>query len=218
MVDLKKFLRFEVSGSVAILYGFLFCISIFDLHKLIEIDILYHATLADYSLLIIALSATLGFLMHEIDIFIFNPFKENRICVRRTVIEAIRNRLKMRGQESDYEDKKYQTYLEIKLSAQPEYIQKEISNRYSYYYARIEAGLFAPIFGLLLCIFVGIIISYIYCGSIVNPNWWLFIPTIIIIPIISTCILLYVPTLLKELNDLEHYVIKSHEKKYPPFL
>lgn len=73
MSELKQFLRFEISGFIVILYAFLFIIISFDLKKVINV---FDNNILDYSIISLVVAAPLGYIMHQIDVVIFNPFKD----------------------------------------------------------------------------------------------------------------------------------------------
>ena len=213
MLDLKRFLRFEISGYVAILYSLVFCAVFMDIQALCDLKLLTNARIIDYSVTGFILAAPLGFLMHQIDISIFSPFKKHRLFYNkeRKVIKRIHDNIEK--QRYEYEDDKCQAYLEEALGNKgAEHIDNEISNRYSYYYARVEAGLFSPLFGFVLFLFYYSLINSICPECILKFSILSVVATILII-IISIAVLSYIPTLFREIDDLVCLAIEAYTKK-----
>lgn len=209
MSDMKKFLRFEISGYVALLYGFIFCFAFSDLTQLVDcFSSQTGANILNYSITGFILAGPIGFIMHQIDISIFCPFKECRWYMKscRLVVPYIKSKLNSE-QSLLLNDKKYQPIMELALSHnENRHIDEEISNRYSYYYARMEAGLFSPVFGALFyCLFTQYYF-HVYGKSIVKFSMLSLVTTLGVV-IISICILSYCKTIFDELNDLERIAI-----------
>jgi hypothetical protein len=210
MSDIKKFLRFEISGYVAILYVILYCIAFFDFTK-ITIDLPQNILNLSVSGFIIA--APIGFLMHQLDISFFSPFKKKRMGKDRNAICLLETYTK---DCPCFKDIKPQVSLEIiKCLLDKEnifnysYFEKEISNRYSYYYSRLEAGAFAPFFGFIIFIIISGFLWF-YLGNpffSIDPIPWLRILFILfilaIVVLISVYISIYCRTLLEEIDGLE---------------
>jgi hypothetical protein len=198
MPELKKFLRFEISGYVALLYAFLFCLALSDMKKIGALVSLEDIKIIDYAVTGFILAGPIGFIMHQMDITIFSPFRKCRFFLNcRKVISVIEQRIG--SSKINYDDNKFQAVLEFALSKEVnKHLVKEISNRYSYYYARMEAGLFSPILGFIIYL-----ITNQYFQNINNANLFFSRAIIFGIIIISFIILGYCPTILRELNDLE---------------
>jgi hypothetical protein len=171
MSELKKFLRFEISGYLVILYVILYIVAFLDLRKL-NINLVEHILALSISGFIVA--APIGYLMHQIDITLLNPFKDNRLGGERKAIKLLKEYIK------DYhifKGIKPQMSLEIikclsdeKIKFNYTYFEKEISNRYSYYYSRIEAGLFSPIFGFFIFLIIDGVIYFNFGNPIFEFN------------------------------------------------
>ncbi len=106
----------------------------------------------------LALAVPLGFLIHESDVFLYRRVyrslrgdyawtKVIRRCFRDG---ATTEAEKVVGKEH------YQALLEfVKYTDGPQadtHLEEEVGNRWSYFYPSLEAGLFAPIFAVLLCL------------------------------------------------------------------
>ena len=161
MFDLKKFLRIEISGYVCILYTALFTTCLFFLFRpgfgFEEFDsgFWYKGPIAA-----IPVALVLGFIIHQVSIRVLNPFCEYRTFFKeRPALKALK--ILSRKLPSYYNnilkkvDKNglYDALAGLPSKKNPSYsayLRAEISRRYSYYYARMDAGIFAPILGCIL--------------------------------------------------------------------
>lgn len=223
MSEIKKFLRFEISGYIVILYTFLFIIAFFDFNK-INLNITEDILGLSVSGFIVA--APLGYLMHQIDVYILNPFKEKRWGKERKAIKLLKEYIK---DNPKFKGIKPQIALEIiKCLSNEEnkfnykYFEKEISNRYSYYYSRVEAGIFSPVFGFLIFLIITGVIYFNFKYPIVTINFddrsfllreLFIICSFILIFIISILNLMYCKTLLEEIDDMEYVFVEKYKEK-----
>lgn len=105
-----------------------------------------------------------------------------------------------------FSDIKGQAILEFAMSDKSlEHIDDEIGNRYSYYYARMEAGLFSPIVGFILFLLSTHCIcgSYGVCFSHLTSLSSVSVLITLMIVVISFFVLSYCSEIFRELNDLE---------------
>lgn len=124
----------------------------------------------------IPVALILGFIIHQLSITLLNPFSEYRTFFgERPVLISLRKHLDRTAEldtgdfQKDYERVK-ETFdkngLFDALTGLPsdkgpsysDYLRSQISRRYSYYYARIDAGFFAPLSGLLLSLLICVIL------------------------------------------------------------
>lgn len=168
----------------------------------------------------VALALPLGTIIHQISISLLSPFRKIRFFNIRKVLddlEGLKNSLDINNS-----DKKNQNILvfyqgtkiswkksnNIEKDLDVEYIRKEISNRYSYYYVRIDNGIMAPIFGY------GVFLLLHYCLNKTGIKLFLDTPLLCkyTMPGIAVffCILMvmYVPALLREVDDIERFLLK----------
>lgn len=161
MFDLKKFLRIEISGYVCLLYTLLFTACVLTLLKpgfglnQLDPEFWYKSPFAA-----IPVALILGFIIHQVSIMIFNPFCEYRTFFgKRIVLKALKERAEGDGLEINGIDKNglFDALAGLPSKKNPgysEHLHGEISRRYSFYYARMDAGVFAPILGLILALFI----------------------------------------------------------------
>src|SRR6266851_3367843 len=158
---MTRFLRFEIGGASALLWAFLFLGPYLNVAELLSIDAVKFLSFVFGSAV---LSIPLGNYIHQVTDTLFNPFRKWRLFFfRRAAVTDIQELLRT---EKAGRDHTFQAVLvfckaisrEEKLSSvdpKKEIITKfdaavlreEISNRYSYYYARIENGVIAPVLG-----------------------------------------------------------------------
>jgi hypothetical protein len=160
---MTRFLRFEIGGASALLWMLLFLSPYLNIPVLIEVDAMKLFAVIFGS---ITLSIPLGNYIHQLSDTIFNPFARRRLFLwPRAVVLYIEKEL---GPKTQFRDKLYQAVLvfskaqgrkskvanvdgarltlDVSVDFAAETLREEISNRYSYYYARIENGAIAPVF------------------------------------------------------------------------
>lgn len=220
-----KFLRFELSGVSALLWIVFFLCPFIDFQKLFTINAGGLITTLLGSLVV---SLPLGNYIHQITDSIFSPYlrKRTRLFDRKSIehIEKV-----FKEEISRYSDKSFQALLLISQSISQsiksnnsnsngsaidvdidiEFMRENIRNRYSYYYARLENGLIAPIIG-------GLIASLLYnitqhLGFIRSePVVSLFY---LVLASIVVCVgmLWRIPQIFRELDDIEILLIEINK-------
>lgn len=205
--DIKQFFRFVVSGYVCLLYYFAILFAFSNaLHRLGEAMSLTFLDLFTISMGSLVLSVPLGFLIHELDISLYSPYRLSRFGRERSSMRIIGDLVKEKGASvgSEY----FQALLEfVKYSVEHSkdvnaHLDKEVSNRYSYYYGRMEAAIYAPVLALVLftaSVLLGRLdIRLTLVGAVV----------VVGIGFISAALLHYACRLLKEIDAIETLIVK----------
>lgn len=177
--DIKQFFRFVVSGYIFILYYLVILLLLSDALSKLSSSSMVHDVFSFVSTLFaagLALTVPIGFLIHEIDVSILNawwrirrilsdrerlPLQTIRTFFRETERRDVeRQYLQALLEFAKYSDKGMKPWDGIVISekhkdsdhvnARNAHLDKEISNRYSYFYARIEAGGYAQVFAWVL--------------------------------------------------------------------
>jgi hypothetical protein len=163
MFDVKKFLRIEISGYVCLLYFAVFTTCLFILFRRdFPVDVTGPGFWIQTALAGVPIAFIPGFIIHQLSIWYYNPFNENRkLFDGRVAIKSLKRSLD-RWPEScqkTLERVDINGLFDVlaglpsdKGDSYSEYLRGEISRRYSYYYARIDAGAFAPLLGLTLSV------------------------------------------------------------------
>jgi hypothetical protein len=229
MFDLKKFLRIEISGYVCILYTALFTTCLIIIYRPgIGYEQVYTGFWYKGPVAAIPVALVLGFIIHQISIRVLNPFCEYRAFPRgpRPVLTAIKKRLEERPGLNKYFKDIYDSlkgHLDMNglfdlVAGHPTnknpsylaYLRDEISRRYSYYYARMDTGLFAPILGFLLSLLITILwfslgeqgsLQIPYCNCL--ARWLPLIVSAIFVVVVSCGIVSYSKKLVREIDVLE---------------
>jgi hypothetical protein len=216
-----RFLRFEIGGASALLWTLLFLSPYLVIDRLVAIN-----AVSLFSLILssITLSVPLGNYVHQFTDTVFNPFRAHRLFFgSRAVISEIRDQLGAGA--SHFRDNTFQAVLVFskvyETSAKTgvdgtlkiELLKEEISNRYSYYYARIENGLVAPAFGaafaaLLFYLFRST--GYVSPASNFSLCWIAFSAVLL-----GSIILSRIPHLFRELDDLEVALVRLQKPFWP---
>ncbi len=222
-----RFLRFEVGGASALLWMLLFLSPYLNIAALTQVDAMKLFAVVFSS---ITLSIPLGNYIHQFTDSVLNPFGRRRLMIwRRACVEYIEREL---GSSDDFNDGIYQAILvfskaynrstslkgphrafETTADLRVEILREEISNRYSYYYARIENGAVAPIFGnLLACLLLGLFedTQYIAAQPAFSPWWLLIVWMGAAIPLLWR-----LPQLFRELDDLEVALVRLQKDVWP---
>ncbi len=221
-----RFLRFEASGLSAILWGLLFVTPYLDLPALIKFDA-PSILITLFSSVLVA--APIGNYIHQASDTLLNPFRKNRLYLYpRAVIDEI-VKLAEKKNLDEMKDKTFQSITTIskvvdrkayiynskggtiseEYSLNSSIIREEINNRYSYYYARIENGLVAPILGFAFSkLFLSLTENLsIFCPEPKSWDIW-----IILTAIAFGFVLIYrIPQLFRELDDLEVQLVRSQQ-------
>jgi hypothetical protein len=214
----RRFMRFELSGYLSILYWFFFmaCFFHFPSETIKTINI-YHIGVAAAAGLVAA--PPIGFLLHQLDISIFCPFRKRFGLARKAVVQ-IEEWNKSIG--AIISDNKMQSII-VAAKTNPksenykhyEYLQSEIDKRYSYYYGRWEASVLSPVFGLLLMFFTSVVYylnkkEWLISFASSSRNWFMLLVLLLIVTI-GYFVAKYCKELYREIIDLELIVVKQNE-------
>src|SRR6185437_12730295 len=151
---MTRFLRFEIGGASTLLWMLLFLAPDLNIAELAKVDAtkLFSAVFGS-----VVLSIPLGNYIHQVSDTLFNPFRARRLLFwPRAVVQEIASSLG--ASATQFSDATFQAILvfskatlrtrklggverNLELKFDAEILREEISNRYSYYYARIENGL-----------------------------------------------------------------------------
>jgi hypothetical protein len=220
-----KFLRFEIGGVSALLWGLLFLAPYLNIDAVTKVD-----SAKTFALILgsVTLSIPLGNYIHQFSDAIFNPFGRRRLLFwRRAVIQYLEEEL---GESiKEFHDRSFQAVLvfskasdvvtkksgktkEDSITIKAEILREEISNRYSYYYARLENGLVAPVVGFA----IAFLIRMLFAGTnyLTGPSFpvgWLIVPAVIV----GLAMLWRIPQLFRELDDLEVCLVRSRRPVWP---
>jgi hypothetical protein len=219
LIDIRRLLRFEISGYVGLLYSLLFIACLFEVPS-IDIGI-YQIVAAAAAGLVIALP--IGFVIHQLDITIFCPFRASRIFGKRRAFLRLKHWKDELG--AVVSDSKLQSIIvhakttpQAKCYDHYKYIQNEIDKRYSYYYSRWETGSFSPFLGMIISFIIWAIYYATTGESLIDISGRYFVTRllafgfiIIGIIIISLIIILYCRDLFREIDDLELSVVVDNE-------
>ena len=220
-----KFLRFELSGVSALLWIVFFLCPYIDFQKLFAIKASGLITTLLGSLVI---SLPLGNYIHQITDSAFSPYlrKRARLFDRKSIehVEKV-----FKEEISHCADNTFQALLLVSQSISRSikndastnngiaieadvdiaFMRENIRNRYSYYYARLENGLFAPVIG-------GVIASLIYNitqdlefirSEPVVSLFYLVLASIIV----CVGMLWRIPQIFRELDDIEILLIEINK-------
>ena len=206
-----KFLRFEVCGPSTLLWVILFISPYLNVVEIVQIDA---TKLVSTIIGSIVVSIPIGNYIHQAADSICNPFRKYRlIFFKRAVICHLEERLD--ADREKLSDKTFQRILVFskavdrfqgdgdvdKTTFKSDVIREEISNRYSYYYTRIENGFFAPVIGgaiAALTINLGLLTQYFSPAPNFSP--WFLVGA----AFIAFLMLIWrIPQLFREIDDLE---------------
>lgn len=218
---MKQFLRFQISGLTCILWTILFLLPYINwsTFSTVNFEKLVVALVGSF-----AVALPLGTVIHQISISLLSPFRKERFFIKILVIDELKI-LKDKMTSFNNSDEKYQSILvfyqginvkwttkeNMEKTLDVEHIRNEISNRYSYYYVRIDNGIIAPVIGFFLFLLIN------FCADKANVGITLQNPIIpsIIMPLIALifCYLIvkYVPELLKDIDDIERLLLKFED-------
>ena len=220
-----KFLRFELGGISALLWLVLFLCPFVDYQKLFEIKV---SGLITTLIGLIVISLPLGNYIHQITDSIFNPYlrKRARLFDRRSIehVEEVFKEEISRCADNTFQalllisqsisrsiknDDSINNGIAIEADIDIEFMRENIRNRYSYYYARLENGLFAPIIG-------GVIASLIYNITqdleFIRSEPVVSLCYLILAPIIVCVGMLWrIPQIFRELDDIEILLIEINK-------
>jgi len=197
--DIKQFFRFLVSGYVCITYFFAFLIASSSLQRFVDALSLSNQ-LSVLAASTVAVSVPIGFLLHEIDVSIFGLFRRG---VNSESVKALRDVGKAKISSSKYQHRA--AFLEYSKftdeTARDVHLNKEVSNRYSYLYARMEAGFYAPIAACFL-FYASVMLGL--SNDIPAPIHCYVLGAI---AIVSLALLAYCPFLVQEIGAIETLMV-----------
>lgn len=211
---MKQFLRFQISGLTAVFWAALFTIPYVDWQALKDAS---EDLLTFIGVVAIALALPLGTIVHQISITVLSPFRRWRFFNKRKVLDDLE--LFAKEQEFVASDQKNQFALVYAQAWRGnecqkewpnfdlEYIRAEISNRYSYYYVRIDNGLLSPLLGLGISRIVVSIDSSVIAKTPVCQSMLFLISASAILT--ALLMVWYVPALLREVDDIERLLIRT---------
>lgn len=90
------------------------------------------------------------------------------------------------------------------------YLRKELSNRYSYYYSRVEASIYAPLFAAILTVLTAIATSSRLSFNLLSLTGALLVLSTIII---SYWLFHYQVQLLKEIDAIETLLVLKEKNR-----
>jgi hypothetical protein len=221
--DIKQFFRFVVSGYVCLLYYFGLLAGFSNLS-----DNLNAGSLASFSTVAfgsLALSVPIGFLIHELDISIRDRTSNAKGHMARVVRSHIYHELASRGSlvvlrallnepRSGHTagDPSLAAFLEFAKYKDQEqldaHIEKELSNRYSYVYSRVEAAVYAPALAVIFSALTGIILW----GRLRFGDPIAGVLIVVCIGCVSVSLLTYIPTLRKEIDAIETLMVLNNRE------
>lgn len=233
--DTKQFFRILVSGYVCLLYfgGILLTYSSLPQemssqpHDLPTLSSFIGIALSSF-----VLSIPIGFLIHESDVFVYRELY--RWIYRRvwrhdyTWIDVMRKYLvrtrKARSRpkkdskrtlgrencEAFLESARYQDTKSWQADA---HLVKEVSNRWSYFYARLEAGIYAPAFAAVLA---WITMRLFRLPPVFTTNR--IVAGAIAITFISVLLVGYCPRLMKEIDAIETLIVLRRRDRIRTFV
>lgn len=199
---------------------FIFSLSYYNILCITDITAVFSSIIGS-----VALALPIGTIIHEISITILSPFRKYRFFnIRRSIeyLKAIKHKYINNNADHKYQNVMV-TLKAIKrkigeknssITIDTEYIRDEIENRYSYYYARVDNGLFAPLFGGTLSYIFRIYLVKV-AGQPRPVSCDYLILVIILCAVIAFLMLSYVPALLKEVDDLERQLVQFNDIIHP---
>lgn len=224
---MTRFLRFEIGGASVLLWVLLFLTPHLNIAELINVDAVKLFSVVLGSAVI---SVPLGNYVHQITDTVLNPFRKKRLFLcPRAVIAEINEDL---GDKANYfRDDTFQAILVFSkaytMKIEPNHsapgkpafefkvdtLREEISNRYSYYYARMENGAVAPIFGVVFSLLIHRIFvdtNFILSEPSFSP-WWVLVTA----AFVAVAMLARIGRIFRELDDLEVALVKLQRPCWP---
>jgi hypothetical protein len=217
---MKQFLRFQISGLTCLLWVLLFLLPYIDFSKLLGVEGMKAAVALLGS---VALGLPLGTIIHQISISILSPFRKFRFFNKRKILDDLRQRAELL--KIINRDTKNQALLvlqqatrlsweegDLKKELNIDYVGEEISNRYSYYYVRIDNGVIAPLFALIASKLLYNYLSFLKAPILLAKP--IFCPYVMPFIALVICVLMtmYIPELLREVDDLERLILTYEQR------
>lgn len=217
MADIMfKFLRFEIGGLATLLWMLIFLAPSIDIENILSGEVVTFLGVLFSSIVV---SFPLGNYVHQIADSMLCPYSFKRFYfISRKSIEYLRKKYSEKLEV--LQDKNYQAVFVLSQSVNTTTFKNEadsghsqqssinvdvlregVRSRYSYYYARVECGLFAPIIGYgfsKILVMSGIGGKFLVVSH-ATTNY------LLVLLIIMVCIgmLWRIPQLFKEIDDLE---------------
>jgi hypothetical protein len=166
---------------------------------------------------LLAFALPLGGIVHQVSITLFSPFRPTRLLQKRTALSEAKDAVSGVVWQ-DVRPRSIVTFLQSielrsdaadgNVSVDIEHLRQEVSARYSYYYVRLDNGVFAPLAG-------GLIAKAIYLCLAANYSEVLRREPICPLYILVGCavgigalLVGYLPELMREIDDLEKLMIR----------
>lgn len=230
-----KFLRFELGGVSTFIWIIIFQSPYFNLPALFDLEPYKLVAAAIGS---IAIFLPLGNYIHQFVDTVANPFLRYRArFYKRESLEFIENLLG--GDKCRFKDRTYQSLIVFSEAISQDWkippnssnvsgtkldswsldariVRENITNRYSYFYARIESGLFAPVLGWLIFVMINTPIakSALFTDVPQYNSAWTFFAALII----GTGTVWRIPQIFREIDDLEIMLVGYQEKVWREML
>jgi hypothetical protein len=206
--DVKQFFRIIVSGYVCLLYyaAMLLTYSKFPL----RVDFGSPSTFSNLISIAVsglALSVPIGFLIHESDVFLYRGVYRPIVRARAHAwIGALLRFFQVNRGAGEAPTAEQEAFLESVRYSNPSeadaHLDKEVSNRWSYFYARLEAGIYAPLFALLL--FEGTMILFSLAPNYTQSR---LIAGVTLLLVMVILLVGYCPRLMREINAIDSLVM-----------
>ena len=228
-MDMFKFLRFEIGGAASIFWTGLFLMPYLNLVKIFELDAVDLITIFVGTAMI---SLPVGNYIHQIVDTILSPYAEKRCFLfERQSLNYVRKHFSIIDKVASDSTRQVVFVLsqsisteitELKISTGSvqghnsvgffniDFVRESIRNRYSYYYARIENGLFSPAAGAILA---ALIYHSFKNGEIFISHAQFNVLIVVVTAVICGVIMLWrIKQLFKEIDDLEILLVMVNRK------
>lgn len=220
---MKQFLRFQISGLTSLLWFLLFFYPYVDLA---DSGMSTSKGVIAFCLSFVTLALPLGTIVHQISITLFSPFRKTRFLFfkRKSLYEI--DDFKPFKMQDEHKLKQYKLAIikgtnvshkignkEVSLDIGS--IAKGISNRYSYYYVRVDNGIVAPSMGFIIFFYFKSMSLAHGCKFLREPAGDYICSMSFAVLIYVILMMWYVPTILCEIDDLERTMIRFHKENFP---
>ncbi|WP_459899923.1 hypothetical protein [Desulfobaculum senezii] len=220
---MKQFLRFQISGLTSLLWFLLFFYPYVDLA---DSGISTSKGVIAFCLSFVTLALPLGTIVHQISITLFSPFRKNRFFILKRKALCEINDFKPFRMQDAHKLKQYKLALikgtkvchkisNKEVSLDTSAISKEISNRYSYYYLRVDNGIVAPSIGFIIFFYFKSISLAHDCTFLREPAGDYLCSILFVVFLYVILMMWHVPTILSEIDDLERTMIRFYKKNFP---
>jgi hypothetical protein len=211
--ELKQFFRILVSGYVCLLYYWAMLLTYSEILQ----DMNFKSASTFGSLISIAvsglaLSVPLGFLIHESDVFLYRGvYRPAHVWISASLGGRSERQRKHTTKADDmnrFFTPEAEAFLEsVRFSNASEaeaHLAREVSNRWSYFYARLEAGIYAPVFALFLfeaSVRLFKLTPHFTENRIIWGTLWFVTMAILLVA--------YCPRLMKEISAIESLILNK---------